>query len=101
MSWLAPLLVAALTGAPGLVTGGVVANACANWNRISNFEGRVRYFVALMALPSKAGTEQWSEWLPRPRPGDPPWPDTKAPYRFRVARISAQPEDKPAREPQP
>lgn len=47
----------------------------------------------LVPLPSKPGQEheQWSEWLPRPRPGDPPWPDTKALYRFRVVRRTPSP----------
>ncbi|MBP7951612.1 MAG: class I SAM-dependent methyltransferase [Verrucomicrobiales bacterium] len=35
--------------------------------------------------------EQWSEWLPQPRAGEPPWPESKAAYRFRVQRILPPP----------
>jgi hypothetical protein len=43
------------------------------------------FIVPLPARPGKK-YEQWSDWEPRPRPGNPPWPDTKSSYRFRVVR---------------
>ncbi len=44
------------------------------------------FLVPLPARP-KPAHEAWSGWLPRPRPPSPPWPDTKASFRFRVQRI--------------
>lgn len=44
------------------------------------------FLVPLPARP-KPAHEAWSEWLPRPRPPSPPWPDTNASFRFRVRRI--------------
>lgn len=43
----------------------------------------------LMPLPGHPGPdhERWSGWMPQPPPGDPPWPDTKPSFRFRVRRI--------------
>ncbi len=54
-----------------------------------SIEGRLgdavlgRFFVP---LPGRPGPEhlEWSGWLPQPRPGDPPWPDTEPSFRFRV-----------------
>jgi hypothetical protein len=40
------------------------------------------FLVPLPAFPGRGQTE-WSEWLPRARPGDPPLPDGPR-YRFRV-----------------
>jgi hypothetical protein len=44
----------------------------------------------IIPLPARPGKrfEQWSEWGPRPRPGNPPWPDTNPSYRFRVQRLA-------------
>jgi hypothetical protein len=53
----------------------------------------------LVPLPARPGRqfEQWSEWLPRARSKDQPWPDTAASYRFRVQRIQPpSPEPDPA-----
>lgn len=48
------------------------------------------FIIPLPARPDSA-FEQWSEWLPQPRAGDPPWPESKAAYRFRVQRILPPP----------
>ena len=42
----------------------------------------------LVPLPARPGGayERWSDWLPRPRHGAAPWPDSKSSYRFRVVR---------------
>ncbi|MFO1498311.1 MAG: hypothetical protein U1G07_07970 [Verrucomicrobiota bacterium] len=48
------------------------------------------FLVPLPAHPGKQHAE-WSRWLPHPRPGDPPWPETKASYRFRVQPIQPPP----------
>ncbi len=47
----------------------------------------------MLPLPARPGPshEQWSEWLPQPRAGEPPWPESKAAYRFRVQRILPPP----------
>ncbi|HTE05404.1 MAG TPA: hypothetical protein VK824_04340, partial [Planctomycetota bacterium] len=50
MSWPISAFVALLSGALGLVTGGVVMNACVRWYRISGFEGKSGYAVAAVAL---------------------------------------------------
>lgn len=42
-----------------------------------------RFLVPLPGHPGKEH-ETWSEWTPRPRPGDPPWPETEPSFRFRV-----------------
>lgn len=40
----------------------------------------------MLGCPGKPGRAQldWSVWLPQPRAGDPPWPESKPSYRFRV-----------------
>lgn len=40
----------------------------------------------LVSIPGRPGREflEWSDWKPRPQAPNPPWPDTKALYRFRV-----------------
>ena len=53
-------------------------------------ETLVGYLVPLPARPGRE-FEQWSEWGPRPPAPNPPWPDTKASYRFRVQRIAPPP----------
>jgi hypothetical protein len=47
----------------------------------------------LVPLPGRPGEqhERWSDWLPHPRPGQPPWPDSKCSYRFRVRRVEPPP----------
>src|SRR5262249_18201485 len=50
MSWLASVFVALLTGALGLVLGGLIGGACVEWYRISGFEGGSCYFMAAIAL---------------------------------------------------
>jgi hypothetical protein len=44
----------------------------------------------IIPLPARPGKrfEQWSEWEPRPRAGNPPWPATNPSYRFRVQRVA-------------
>lgn len=52
----------------------------------------------MVPLPPRPGKkyEQWSDWEPRPRRGNPPWPDTMSSYRFRVVRqIPPPPERSP------
>lgn len=49
-----------------------------------------RFIIPLPARPDSA-FEQWSEWLPQPRAGEPPWPENKTAYRFRVQRILPPP----------
>ncbi len=55
----------------------------------------------MVPLPARPGTkfEQWSDWLPRPRPGNPPWPDTKSSYRFRLVRQIPPPPSPPPPDP--
>jgi hypothetical protein len=48
------------------------------------------FIVPLPARPGKR-YEQWSEWEPRPRRGNPPWPASNPSYRFRVQRIVPPP----------
>lgn len=45
----------------------------------------------LISMPARPGPDrlEWSDWLPRPPEGNPPWPDTKASYRFRVQKVPA------------
>ena len=57
MTWFASLAIALLTGLVSLIAGGVVAEWCVGWYRISSFEGGSGYFVVFMALLSGiAGT---------------------------------------------
>lgn len=46
----------------------------------------------LLPLPKRptSAHEQWSDWGPRPPAGEPPWPDSKPSYRFRVQRMSGK-----------
>ena len=53
-------------------------------------ETRAGFLVPLPRRPGK-GSERWSDWLPRPPAGSPPWPDSKYSYRFRVRRIEPPP----------
>lgn len=50
MSWPASLTIGALTAIVAGVLAGIVANLCAEWYRISSFEGASGYFVVGMAL---------------------------------------------------
>ena len=47
----------------------------------------------IIPLPARPGPRflTWSEWGPRPRSGNPPWPETNPSYRFRVHRIAPAP----------
>lgn len=47
----------------------------------------------LVPLPARPGREflEWSDWGPRPPAPNPPWPDTKPSYRFRVQKIAEPP----------
>lgn len=48
------------------------------------------FMVPLPGRPGKRNLE-WSDWLPHPKAGSPPWPDSKASYRYRVQRIPPPP----------
>jgi len=50
MSWPLSAVVALLSGALGLLAGGLVMNACVRWYRISSFEGGSGYAVIGVAL---------------------------------------------------
>lgn len=47
----------------------------------------------IVPLPARPGREflQWSDWGPRGRSAEQPWPETESSYRFRVARIVREP----------
>ncbi len=47
----------------------------------------------LVPLPARPGREflEWSEWGPRPPASQPPWPDSKPSFRFRVSPIEPPP----------
>jgi len=47
----------------------------------------------IIPLPPRPGRrfETWSDWGPRTRRGNPPWPDTNPSYRFRVQRLVPPP----------
>jgi hypothetical protein len=55
-----------------------------------NGEEVLGFHVPLPARPGQQYTE-WSEWGPRPRAGNPPWPDSKPCFRFRVQPIEPPP----------
>ena len=50
MSWPISIFVALLTGALGLLAGGLIMNACIGWYRISSFEGKSGYALVAVAL---------------------------------------------------
>ncbi|MEO6244138.1 MAG: hypothetical protein ABIQ12_01775 [Opitutaceae bacterium] len=50
MTWLQSIFIAGLTGALGLLCGGLIMNACVDWYRVSSFEGKSGYAVIGMAL---------------------------------------------------
>ena len=50
MNWLPSIFVGVPTGILGLFCIGFLANACANWYRVSSFEGKAGYFVVMLAL---------------------------------------------------
>ena len=50
MGWFASWVVAAISGVLGLVAAGFVANLCADWYRVSGFEGKAGYVVLSSAL---------------------------------------------------
>lgn len=55
--WLRAIAIALLTGAVSMVAGGLVADRCVSWYRVSSFEGGSGYFVAFAILASGiAGT---------------------------------------------
>lgn len=71
----------------GLLGAGFVANAAVRWYRVSSFEGKSGFFVIGWALA--AGVVAFLASLVilgmlRPQAPNPPWPETKASYRFRV-----------------
>jgi len=47
----------------------------------------------VVPLPRRPGRqfERWSDWLPHPRAGSPPWPASRPSYRFRVRPIEPPP----------
>jgi hypothetical protein len=51
MGWPASLLVALLSGALGLVVGGLVMNACVGSCRVSDFEGKAGCAVVALTAP--------------------------------------------------
>ncbi len=53
-------------------------------------ESLAEFIVPLPAYPDKQ-YESWSDWLPKPPDGQPPWPETNSSYRFRVQRIAPPP----------
>jgi hypothetical protein len=55
VSWIASLGIAVIAGLTALVAGGVVAEWCVGWYRVSSFEGNSGFFVVFMALLSGAG----------------------------------------------
>ena len=48
-------------------------------------KSRGGFMVPMPARPRRT-QDEWSEWLPRGRPGGEPWPDTESSFRFRVQR---------------
>lgn len=48
------------------------------------------FLVPLPARP-KPVHEAWSDWFPRPKAPNPPWPDSKPSFRFRVRRMGGAP----------
>jgi hypothetical protein len=55
-----------------------------------NGEMRDGFLIPVPARPGKESLE-WSDWFPKPRPGDAPWPETKSSVRFRVRPILPEP----------
>jgi hypothetical protein len=53
-------------------------------------ETRAGFIVPLPGRPD-GRFAQWSQWLPQPGPGSPPWPESKVSYRFRVEEIMPPP----------
>jgi hypothetical protein len=47
----------------------------------------------VVPLPARPGRrfEAWSGWGPQPAPGEPPWPENRASYRYRVRQIPPSP----------
>ncbi|HEX4348856.1 MAG TPA: hypothetical protein VH251_00640, partial [Verrucomicrobiae bacterium] len=50
MNWMLSIVIAVLTGVLGLFATGLLAAGYASWYRMSDFEGRVGYFVIFSAL---------------------------------------------------
>jgi hypothetical protein len=50
MNWIASAFITLLSGALGLVCAGLLASACADWYRVSTFEGAAGYFVVCIAI---------------------------------------------------
>ena len=66
LSWFVSLAIALLSGIVALFAGGVVADWCVGWYRISSFEGGSGYFVVFMALlGGLAGHRGRPRWSPR------------------------------------
>lgn len=50
MTWLSTFSIALLSGLLGLVCAGFIAAFCADWFRISNFEGKAGFFMVAVAM---------------------------------------------------
>lgn len=50
MTWLSTFSIALLSGVLGLVCAGIIAAFCADWFRISNFEGKAGFFMVAVAM---------------------------------------------------
>ena len=54
MSWLATLLVAAVTGVVGAFVSGFVTDLATGWNQVTNREGQAGYLVLSMGFLSSS-----------------------------------------------
>lgn len=81
-----------------IVPGSVMVFTTRGLRMIDARIGQKSIGAFMVPLPARPGTEfeQWSPWTPRPRAGDPPWPDSKASYRFRIRRVPHEPPPDPA-----
>ncbi len=46
--------------------------------------GEPAEFIVPLPTDPAESLDRWSDWLPRPRPGDSPWPEDRMSYRFRL-----------------
>ena len=50
MAWLVSILVALISGAVGMLLGGLIANACVSWYQVPSREGQSGFFVIFVAI---------------------------------------------------